>query len=493
MSLIKANAVQVGQSPTATQNFTLAVPPSPDGTIKLARGNSGATTQDVLSVDASGNINGLVKSTGSTTARSLANRFADVVNVRDFGDVDGIGDVTLSVPSQYPTIQDAFTYLATKRINSGTTVKIQVADGTYTLTSAINANHPDGSQIQLLGNQTTAANCVLQVVGQSTFDAIVVSSRNVLGFLNGFRIRSTVKALLANNSTGVLAVQNATIICGTKIEVDNFYYGIASRDGSYIYCPSAVVTNAGDVGIWAFCGSTIVANNATSNYASDVANSWGYGFEAEFGSTLVATGASATGCLIAGIASLSNSICRTHNATCNANIGSGFYSLSGGQIECYGSSSTNNQRYGLEINEYANIIGVSTNTGNTLGAANSFAFVGGIGNQGRIASSVGALRVDAGDTSSVYFNNSNGLQFEVKGPFLTTVNRIQASGNSAGQAPFFVAEGNDSIIDFGIFPKGNGSYIQLGAGHFTQADSPTTGYIQVKDNTGVIRKLAVIA
>jgi hypothetical protein len=87
MSLIKANSVQIGQSGTATQNFTLAVPSSPDGTIKLARGNAGATTQDVLSVDASGNINGLVKSTGSTTARSLANRFADVVNVLDFGAV----------------------------------------------------------------------------------------------------------------------------------------------------------------------------------------------------------------------------------------------------------------------------------------------------------------------------------------------------------------------------------------------------------------------
>ena len=56
MSLIKANAVQVGQSPTATQNFTLAVPSSPDGTIKLARGNAGATTQDVLNVNSFGNI-----------------------------------------------------------------------------------------------------------------------------------------------------------------------------------------------------------------------------------------------------------------------------------------------------------------------------------------------------------------------------------------------------------------------------------------------------
>ena len=56
MSLLKSNSVQIGQSATATQNFTLSVPSSPDGTIKLARGNSGATTADILTVDASGNV-----------------------------------------------------------------------------------------------------------------------------------------------------------------------------------------------------------------------------------------------------------------------------------------------------------------------------------------------------------------------------------------------------------------------------------------------------
>ena len=90
MSLIKANAVQIGQSGTATQNFTLAVPSSPDGTIKLARGNSGATWQDVMNVSNAGVVsfpqglgnisNSTAIATGSTTARLLANRFADFVS-----------------------------------------------------------------------------------------------------------------------------------------------------------------------------------------------------------------------------------------------------------------------------------------------------------------------------------------------------------------------------------------------------------------------------
>ena len=85
MSLLKSNSVQIGQSATATQNFTLSVPASPDGTIKLARGNSGATTADVLTVDASGNVTttlagGSVKfsqlSTSATEADNVASRTA---------------------------------------------------------------------------------------------------------------------------------------------------------------------------------------------------------------------------------------------------------------------------------------------------------------------------------------------------------------------------------------------------------------------------------
>ena len=51
---IKTNAVQLGDSATATQNFTLRT--NADGTATLARGNVGATTQDVLTIAADGTV-----------------------------------------------------------------------------------------------------------------------------------------------------------------------------------------------------------------------------------------------------------------------------------------------------------------------------------------------------------------------------------------------------------------------------------------------------
>lgn len=55
MSLIKAIKAQLGLSNTPANNFTLDAS-ADNGTLKLARGNAGATTQDILTVDASGKV-----------------------------------------------------------------------------------------------------------------------------------------------------------------------------------------------------------------------------------------------------------------------------------------------------------------------------------------------------------------------------------------------------------------------------------------------------
>lgn len=55
MSTVKTNRVQLGQSATATQNFTLTAEAA-DGSMKLARGVAGGTTQDILTINSLGEV-----------------------------------------------------------------------------------------------------------------------------------------------------------------------------------------------------------------------------------------------------------------------------------------------------------------------------------------------------------------------------------------------------------------------------------------------------
>jgi len=68
MSTVKANNVQVGQSVTATNNFTLYQPATPDGTVRLGVGNAGATTSDVITATNAGNVT----IAGTLTAGAIA-------------------------------------------------------------------------------------------------------------------------------------------------------------------------------------------------------------------------------------------------------------------------------------------------------------------------------------------------------------------------------------------------------------------------------------
>ncbi len=55
MSIIKAIRSQLGLSVTPANNFTLDAS-ADNGTMKLARGNAGATTQDVMTVGGTGEV-----------------------------------------------------------------------------------------------------------------------------------------------------------------------------------------------------------------------------------------------------------------------------------------------------------------------------------------------------------------------------------------------------------------------------------------------------
>lgn len=63
MSALKTNSVQIGQSASATNNFTIYQPIIPDGTVRIGNGNIGAAT-DKVTIDSSGNLT----ATGSVNA-----------------------------------------------------------------------------------------------------------------------------------------------------------------------------------------------------------------------------------------------------------------------------------------------------------------------------------------------------------------------------------------------------------------------------------------
>lgn len=84
MSTLKINRAQFGQSGTATNNFTLTAEAA-DGTLKLARGNTGATTQDIITVASDGKVNFPAGLSTTYTPIGLGQTWQDVKSSRAIG------------------------------------------------------------------------------------------------------------------------------------------------------------------------------------------------------------------------------------------------------------------------------------------------------------------------------------------------------------------------------------------------------------------------
>jgi len=80
-------------------------------------------------------------------------------------------------------------------------------------------------------------------------------------------------------------------------------------------------------------------------------------------------------------------------------------------------------------------------------------------------------------------------QFRV-GHIANAVNYWKIFGSTAGQPPQLQAQGTDTDIDLRFVPKGAGR-MRFGT-HTANADAAITGYVEIKDASGVVRKLAVI-
>ena len=188
----------------------------------------------------------------------LAINLSHAVNIGDIFGNTIVEDITLSVPSDYTTIQEALSFIDDKRILTGAHVTIQVADGTYIDYEQIRITHVDGSKIQILGNTSNPENVVL--VFASVGDGILTISGNHLGLIDGF-------TLDGNNvvSSGIAARRSSSITTGSNMVVRNFTYaGINANESSAIWC-NGLISEYNNIGFSSQKGSSVSAEYCEAN------------------------------------------------------------------------------------------------------------------------------------------------------------------------------------------------------------------------------------
>lgn len=269
--------------------------------------------------------------------------------------------LSLHVPSDYPTIQDALDFLKDKIINAD--IDILVADGEYEISSPITSAVQQYSRLTIRGNESDCSKCVLKINNINNTDGFLFQNGCGVSWLNGFSIQGQQGYIapgewLDNSFSSGIRVINTSVTLGNQLMIDKMYYGIRAMYGAHVTGGSSPrengqpgggirVTNSGDAGFHAFAASLQV-DCAEAYDCAHYSEGLGFGFCAEAG----------------GFISCQYSIAEGNNEA-------GFYTQSGGSMWAHGVSSSNN-RYGvlswsghLECNAIDNYLSIFTY--NTIG------------------------------------------------------------------------------------------------------------------------------
>jgi hypothetical protein len=201
MSTINSKNVQVGTSGVANQNFTLYQPATPDGTVRLGVGNSGATTSDVVTVTNAGNmtVSGAVAG-GNLSYTGTLTGSTGVVNIGSgqvYKDASGNVGIGTSSPGYKLTVNGRISYSGaigegadTTLSSAGTTV-ILGESATWTALS-FRTGSTERARIDSTGNFS-----ITQAPGKYTVD----TSGGATSIANGGTVDFP-------NASGMLVVNN---------------------------------------------------------------------------------------------------------------------------------------------------------------------------------------------------------------------------------------------------------------------------------------------
>lgn len=161
-------------------------------------------------------------------------------------------DLTISIPSDHSTLEDAFNWLRDYRIQRDVTVTVKVSDGVYNLGSSINLDHFNGDQIQIIGNTATPANVTINCTS-SCFRL----RNSAIGLIDGFTLIGT-----TNVGSAVDAYLSSYANLGASMVYQNFNQTVVANLKSYIDMRGGIVRNAGYNGVRSSLTSTVFVENA---------------------------------------------------------------------------------------------------------------------------------------------------------------------------------------------------------------------------------------
>ena len=161
-----------------------------------------------------------VLATGSTTARTLENRFADVINVKDFGAKgDGVADDTAAIQAAFDSIP--FNYGATGRGS------VYFPKGEYIITNTLFV------KTNLTGlTCDTLSSAVIKLTNFSVSEAILVRNPTVGGSIFGFSMSNiTIARPPASTYQKGVVLESVSNTHLTDIEIGGFPTCLDIRGG----------------------------------------------------------------------------------------------------------------------------------------------------------------------------------------------------------------------------------------------------------------------
>jgi hypothetical protein len=396
---------------------------------------------------------------------------------------------------------NANTGASTLNVNGGGVKNITFQDGTALISGAIVLNSIvdvmyDGTQF-LLMNVTGK----LPITnGGTALSSTPSNGQLLIGNGTNYTLANiTVSAPLSiTNGAGSIALSASGIgsgdVIGSASSTDNALVRFDGTTGKIIQNSTATLSDAGALALVGTANTLTLSGSSTGNPATIAATGTDTNIE------LRLTGKGVLGGVSLGTADGTSLFAYTFGApTVNYFQVVGSPTGSSPLFYVAGSDSNVSMYFGTQGTGVFDFATNSTDrqfriahTANTL---NYLEVTGGDASNARVKINAQGSDTNVGiqySTKNSGFHNfiaNGGEQFRIFS-VASAVNYLQANGGAAGNGVRLTAGGSDTDIDINITPKGAGN---VSFGTYTGSVLAIAGYIEIKDSSGNIRKLAVVA